>query len=148
MTAGTTMQGGEGERLHAARRKRFWTILGGLLVIGMIGGFVGGFVTAMNDSDSTVLSPSVIYLAAAGVLLTAALTAYGSWKFFVSVDEVEVADNLWGSLIGFYAYAIMLPVWWAFAKLGLAHDPNQWVIYGATFIIACLAYFYRKWRSN
>jgi len=145
MTAGTIMTGGEGERLHAARRKRFWMIFGGLMAVGVVGGVIGGFVTEVNESGG-VLSPTMVYLAAAGVLITVALFIYGSWKFFGSVDEVEVADNLWGSLIGFYAYAILLPSWWAFDKLGLVPEPNDWAIYGASLIIALIAYGYRKWR--
>ena len=148
MMAGIIMGAGEGERLHAARRRRFWLILGGLALIGAIGGFVGGFVTGFSDAGGPANSPEFAYLGAAGVALTAVLMIYGSWKFFVGVDEVELADNLWGSLIGFYAYAILLPAWWALAKLNLVREPNHWVIYGASLGIARAAYLYRTWRYN
>ena len=44
-----------------------------------------------------------------GVIVLVVGAAYGSWKFFQNVDEVEIADNLWGSLIGLYVYALLLP---------------------------------------
>lgn len=140
------MGAGEGERLHAQQRKRFWLTIGGLMLIGFVAGLVGSYVERVETGDA--VSPGMQLAAAAGVILVAALAAFGSWKFFANVDEVEVADNLWGSLVGFYAYAILLPVWWALWKLGLVGDPNDWAIYGASMMVALAAYFYRKWQSR
>lgn len=137
--------GGEGERLYADQRKRFWTIIGGLAAIGAITGFVGSFVV-VNDMLHIGASPQMLTLAAAGIVLVAILSAYGSWRFFVTVDELELADNLWGSLIGFYAYAILFPAWWALNRVGRAPEPNDWVIYLSSVAIALTAYGYRKWR--
>lgn len=119
------MERGEGERLHAQKRKQFWRLMGGLALIGIVMGFVGGFMTGHADASATELSPELKTIGAVGVILLAILTAYASWRFFVSVDEVEVADNLWGSLIGFYTYAILFPVWWALAQLDRAPEPDD-----------------------
>lgn len=135
---------GEGERLHAARRRRFWLLLGGLALIGAAGGFVKEMITA--QAGGATLSPGMAIFAAAAVIIVAVLAAGGSWHFFRNVDEVEVADNLWGSLIGFYAYVILLPVWWALSKLGFTPAPDQWVIYITSMAVAVAAYFYRKFR--
>ena len=142
------MEPGEGERLHAQRRKQFWQLLGVLALIGMVLGFVSGFVTGFADARGSDISPELRTIGAAGVVLGAILTAYASWKFFVSVDEVEVADNLWGSLIGFYAYAILFPLWWALNKLDRAPEPDQWLIYGVSMSVALAAYGVRKWQSR
>ncbi len=40
---------GEGERLHAQRRRRFWIILGWLFAIGLAAGFLSGFVAGFID---------------------------------------------------------------------------------------------------
>ena len=141
------MQPGEGERLHAARRRRFWLIIGGLALIGAAAGFVSGFVTG-HAEGAAMLSPTAATVAAAGVIIVAFLAAYGSWRFFVSVDEVEVADNLWGSLIGFYWYAILFPAWWALNKIGRAPELDHWLIYGSSMVVALAAYFYRKWQTR
>lgn len=142
------MERGEGERLHALRRRRFWTILGGLALVGMIVGFFSGFLKGFADGSGGDLAPGLITLAAVGVVLAAILTAYGSWRFFVSVDEVELADNLWGSLIGFYVYAILFPAWWALNQLGRAPELDHWLIFGSAMIAATAAYGVRKWRSR
>lgn len=142
------MERGEGERLHAERRRRFWLILGGLAGVGMVAGFFGGFVKGYADGSGVDLAPTMVTLLACGVVLTAIVTAYGSWRFFVTVDEVEVADNLWGSLIGFYVYAILFPAWWAIHRLGQAPEPDDWLIFGAAMITATIAYGIRKWRSR
>lgn len=148
MSSRGPMEPGEGERLHAEKRKQFWKLLGGLALIGMALGFVGGFVTGHADARGAEVSAEFKTIGAAGVVLLAILAAYASWRFFVSVDEVEVADNLWGSLIGFYTYAILFPLWWALAELDQAPEPDDWVIFITSMIVATAAYGVRKWRSR
>ena len=139
---------GEGERLHEQRRRRFWVILGWLVVIGMAAGFLSGFTAGFIDGRGGDGTPGLKAIGAAGVALLALGAAYGSWRFFTAVDEVEVADNLWGSLIGFYAYAILFPSWWALSKIRLTAAPDQWIIYGVAMLTATAAYGYRKWQSR
>ena len=142
------MEPGEGERLYAERRKRFWMILGGLALVGMVCGFVAGFVSGYADARGLTVEPLYETVGSVGVVLMAILTAFLSWRFFVSVDELEVADNLWGSLIGFYVYAILFPAWWALNQLNHAPEPDDWVIFGASVVTATAAYAYRKWRAR
>lgn len=142
------MSTGEGERLHSQRRKQFWKILGGLAVIGGIAGFITGFIAGHSNVTQMVMPDWVLSVAAATVVLTAIGAAYGSYRFFVSVDEVEVADNLWGSLIGFYAYALTFPTWWLLAELGKAPEPDQWAIFAIAMLTATAAYFFRKWQQR
>ena len=140
------MQPGDGERLHSERRKRFWIILGFLALIGAAGGLVGGLV--LEQAGGTALPGWTKTLAAIGVVFVALAAAVGSWKFFADVDEVEVADNLWGSLIGFYWYAILFPSWWALNKLRQAPEVDHWAIFGSSMLVALAVYFYRKWRLS
>jgi len=139
---------GEGERLHASRRKRFWTIIGGLMLLGLVTGLVAGALLAVGAGQQSALSPTMAVVATIAIALTAAAVAYGSWRFFVSVDEVEVQDNLWACLIGFYAYAILFPAWWLMARIGLLPSPDQWVMYAVLMICGTAAYAYRKWQSR
>ena len=139
---------GEGERLHAQRRRRFWMILGGLALIGMVGGFLSGFIAGYADARQATVEPLYGTVAALGCVVLAIVVAIASWRFFVTVDELEVADNLWGSLIGFYVYAILFPLWWALNRLGKAPEPDDWIIYGAALAAATLAYGVRKLRAR
>lgn len=145
---GDQMERGEGERLYAQRRRRFWTILGGLALLGAVAGFVFGFISGHSDAGGTSPDPLFMTLAAAGVVLAGFLTAFLSWRFFENVDELEIADNLWASLIGFYAYAILFPVWWALHQLGKAPEPDDWLIFGAVLLTATAAYAIRKWLAR
>lgn len=137
---------GEGERLHSRRQWQFWKIIAALAVVGAICGFIGGFASELSGAGGGAIDPRLRVVAGAGVILAAILAAYFSWRFFVSVDEVEVADNLWGSLIGLYAYAFLLPSWWALNQLGFVRAPDHWLIYGITMITALVAYIWRKMR--
>ena len=137
---------GEGERLYASRSRKLWRIVGGLAAIGFVLGVAGSLIWHAEDGAAG-LAPWIVTLLAVGIVIASALAVYGSWRFFVSVDEVEVADNLWGSLIGFYAYAILFPAWWALNQLERAPEINHWAIYGVSMAAAVGAYAFRKWRS-
>ena len=113
-----------------------------------MGGFISGFVAGHADATGTVLPDWTLNLGAAGVVLAAIAAAYGSYRFFVSVDEVEVADNLWGSLIGFYAYALLFPTWWLLHELDRVPEPDDWVIFGFAIVTALAAYGVRKWQQR
>ncbi|WP_395623703.1 hypothetical protein [Sphingomonas daechungensis] len=142
------METGEGERLHSQQRKRFWSILAALAGVGLVAGFASGFAAGFFDAGGGVGSPIVLFVGAAGVALFVVAVVYGSWSFFVNADEVEVSDNLWASLIGFYFYAIAFPAWWCLSKIRVVGEPNDWVIYAATIVIATGAYAFRKWQSR
>ena len=135
---------GEGERLYAEQRKRFWRILGGLLLLGFATGLIGSAALNIADDGSADWPVWAPLAGTIGVVLVAIGVAYGSWRFFTSVDEVEIADNLWGSLVGFYLYAILFPSWWALNKLGQVPEPNDWAILLASVFTALAVYGYRK----
>ena len=146
-TKGAIMERGEGERLHAARRRKFWILIGGLAGIGAVAGFGTGFVED-NLIRGGQVDPGLATAVSIGIVVVAILAAWASWRFFATVDEVELADNLWGSLIGFYAYAFLFPAWWALWKIGRAPEPDDWLIFGAAMVTAVLAYLVRKWRAH
>ena len=146
---GTAMQMGEGELRERARRRRFWTVIGGIAGIGLITGFVSGFFAGFNQVPPDQAWASMPDGLAIG-LVAAALIAFniGCWAFVRSIDEVELADNLWASTIGYYAYCMLFPAWWALNKAGVMAEPNHWSIFAASLAAGALSYFSRKWRAR
>jgi hypothetical protein len=142
------MEPGDGERLHNERRKRLWRTIGILGGAGAIGGFISGFVMGHNEARSQDIPDAWRTVAAAGLIIGAIVAAYGSWRFFKVVDEVEVADNLWGSMIGYYVYALTLPTWFALAWLDRAPPVDHWVIFFASMAAALAVYGWRKWQAR
>lgn len=138
-------EAGKGEREHAQQRKRFWTILGWLALFGAVVGFAAGLFAAL-ENRAVLSAPVAIAAISVLTIIYLGAAAYGSWRFFRSVDELELADNLWGSLFGFYAYALIFPAWWVAGELEFVPDPNQWAIYLTSMSVGIATYFYRKWR--
>ncbi len=145
---GAAMETGEGERLEAARRRRFWRILGWLAFAGFVAGLVFGGTYAYLGSGSPAVTvfPPVIIVAAVAVAMAGFL--YGTWRFFASVDELELQDNLWASLIGFYVYSTVFPTWWLLWRAGVTGEPHDWAIFAVTLVTATAVYFWRKWRAH
>jgi len=146
---GEAMQLGEGERLESTRRRKFWRALGGIMIVGMIFGGAAGFVAAHEgvpvDQAWTVMPD---WLAVA--LIATGLIAFniGCWVFVRSIDEVELADNLWCSTVSYYVYAMLFPSWWALAKAGITVEPNHWLIFAASLIVGLAYYCWRKLRAR
>lgn len=142
------MINGEGERIETQRRRRFWRLILGLTAIGAIGGFLAGFVNAQFGASGDGLNPMVQALAAIALIIALAGGAFATWRFFQTMDEVEVSDNLWASLIGFYVYGFGFPGWMALYWLDVAPQPVDWTVYAASMLTAAGAYGVRKWRSR
>lgn len=140
------MTAGEGERLEAQRRKKFWGLVFALAGVGAIAGFVFGFIHGAADATGEPISETARTIAAIALVVAALGGGYFSWRFFTTVDEVEVTDNLWASLIGFYVYGFAFPTWWALSWLKAAPEPVDWIIYAVVMLSATAAYGVRKWR--
>jgi hypothetical protein len=142
------MSTGEGERLHNARRKRFWKIVGWLAIAGGVGGFVSGFAAGYADGSGKPLPDWMLTAATVAIVFSVVIGAYASWRYFAAVDEVEIADNLWSSLVGFYVFGFLFPAWWMLHWVGRAPAPDAGIIYAAAMLSAVAAYGVRKWRSR
>ncbi|WP_118856972.1 hypothetical protein [Sphingomonas mesophila] len=140
---------GEGERLERERRRRYWRIVGILLGIGMVLGFAFGFAGAHNDvplGEAAGMLPDWAVLS----LLAAAIAAftYSCWAFIRAIDEVDLADNLWGSTASYYAYAVLFPSWWVLGQAGITGEPDHWLIFFVSLAFGLAVYGYRKWRAR
>ena len=119
------------------------------MLLGLVTGLVAGALLAVGAEREAPLSPMMAGIATAVIALALAAIVYGSWRFFVSVDEVEVQDNLWACLIGFYAYAILFPAWWLMARIRPPPVSRPVGDVDAVLMVSgTAAYAYRKWQSR
>lgn len=128
-----------GEARLKAQRNRFWSFCAAGLAVAVAVGFGTGWVSDLFLQGK--LPGWSMYLAW-GLALTS--FAWFTRIYFRRVDELDLLDNLWACMIGFYFYAIAMPSWWLFASLGLAPEVNHIMIYLAAFVITFAAYGFRK----
>lgn len=138
----------DGEIAHEASRKKFWRALAWCGVGGLpIGVVLGLTIASGRHPEGAVLSlPPVAAIAL--VVLALALFIAGCWKFFTSIDEVEMADNLWASMIGFYFYVMVFPGWWLLALAGVVPPVDNWILWAGSLVAGMLEYGRRKWVAR
>lgn len=140
---------GEGERQAAQRRRTFWISIGVLMASGALVGFSIGTTAAHRDIAMADIWASLPRpLAVAIVAFALATFFYGTWRFTKAIDEVELADNLWGSTASYYVYATLFPTWWALSKIDVVPEPNDWAIFLAALGGGGAIYLWRKWRAR
>lgn len=128
-----------GEAQLKSRRNRFLRFCGLGFVIALATGFFTGIAGDLFREGT--VPGSILYAAWA---IAVAWFCWFSWEYFRRVDELDLLDNLWCSLVGLYVYAIALPSWWLFHDLGLAPEIDHAAIYFATLGAAGVAYALRK----
>jgi len=139
----------DGEQLHVAQRRRFWRTLGIAGIGGIPVGFAVGFGAGYTGGDFDAFwnwAPDGLVIALLVFSLAAIL--YGSWRFYKSIDEVELLDNLWASSTAYSAYVLLFPLWWVLGKTGMAPPPNDWLIFLAALGAGLAFYLWRKWRAH
>lgn len=60
------------------------------------------------------------------------------------IDELDLMDNLWACMIGFFFYYVTFPVWNSLASFDLAPPVDNWVLWIGTTIVMFAAYALRK----
>jgi hypothetical protein len=103
----------------------------------LVFGFMGDY------GQDRAISPLLVWPALG---LTIAVFAWYSAVYFRRIDELDLQDNLWASLIGLYVYLVALPAWYFLHDLGQLPPINHWIIYMATVAAATIAYCVRKFR--
>lgn len=132
-----------GEARLRNRRNRLLRFITIGMLIALVTGFMVGFTA--NGVAERQVPPFAIY---GFLLLVLVGFTWASYGYFKRVDELDVADNLWASLIGLYFYMCAFPSWWMLHEIGLVIAPNQWAIYVATLSFSLAVYGIRKlgWR--
>ena len=127
-----------GEQQESRRRRKFWMMMTAFMVGGGITGAASGVFTSGNGA---AVSPALA-IGFVAIFFTAFVLL--SWHFFTTVDELELADNLWASLFGLYFYLAAVPTAWFFNQAGIMPPIDQWPIYFGTAGVTFGAYLIRK----
>ena len=126
-----------GEQVERRRRIGFWMY--GLIftVLGIAIGFIAGFFEGRAAISNPVFA--LFFVAVALLVYT-----YLSVRFFRSVDELELADNLWGALFAVYFLIAFQPAWYFLHEVGLVPPVDPWVTYFSVSFAFLAAYLGRK----
>ena len=128
-----------GEARMKLRRSRLYRYLGLVFLGSLIAGMAGGAMANLYEDGAIPLWLPV---------LACAIVAIGmAWfmrDYFRRVDELDVMDNLWAHLIGFYGGAIVFGVWYFLADLGLVGGPSALALFALMMSISAAAYGLRK----
>ncbi len=135
---------GPGEAAARIRRNR----IAGTTALLMAAGGVIGLLTVLGQHDirdglSGTLHPAAA-IAAAAILVVSIV--YGSWRYFRTVDEVERRDNYLANSIGLYFYMLGYAGWYLLWRGQLVPEPSHELLFGATFTVTMIAYFWKKLR--
>ncbi len=128
-----------GEARLKARSRRFWSFCALGFGVAVVIGVVTGTAGALYQAGSL---PGWLIYAFWG--LTLAAFGWFTWEYFRRVDELDLMDNLWAGIIGFYFYFVAAPSWWLFHDIGLVRAPDQIAIYVATVFVMFATYGLRK----
>ena len=128
-----------GEEKLRAKRRRFIRYVALTCLAFAVGGLVVGFASAA--AEDAAIPPWILL-----PLIAASLVGFVvfSRNYFRRVDEVDLLDNLWASLIGMYFYIVAFPLWTLLDRVGYIGPPDHWLIWGATLALSMTAYLYRK----
>ncbi|MDF7777003.1 hypothetical protein P1X14_17230 [Sphingomonas sp. AOB5] len=135
---------GEGERAERARRNR---IVGTFSMLMLAGGVIG-FATSMGNGPGAgfMEGPMPAWLAIGLVLFLIVSLAWGSWKFFGMVDELEMRANYIANSTGLYFYMALYMAWFILWRGTLVPEPNHMVLFATTSIVTLAAYGWKKLR--
>jgi len=128
-----------GEARLKSRRKRLIRFCAVAFIISAVAGLATGVVSDLYDDG---VLPGWSIFVCWGIAL-AGFVCF-TWEYLRRVDELDLLDNLWACLVGFYFYIVAMPSWYLFEDLGLAPAVNHLVIYAATFGASVVAYIFRK----
>lgn len=126
-----------------ARTRRQRTILFTLMALGA----VVGFFSAMFEADGGEFLEGIpaAWAIAASVITTVAL-AYGSWRYYRMMDELDQRDNLWASAVALNFYFALYANWYLLWRGDLVREPQHEALAIATFAVMMLTYGYKKLR--
>lgn len=141
MTSSETANTTSGEERMKKRRNSFLRYLTLTFLLAMMTGFASGAILSNYEDGSLPIWVPLL----AGAITIAGLTWF-TWDFFQRIDEVDLMDNLWAHLIGFYVAMILFLGWYFLAEMQLLQYPSAIAVVIMMIGAMTLAYGVRKLR--
>lgn len=142
MAKANKFQGVEsGEALERSRRSRKVWLIGTLVAVGFVAGFLGGYTQADALFDPAQKWPPALGVGLAILYLVAVIG--GGLLLSRFTDEFERMAQYKATTAGAISYIVVYPVWLLLWKSGLVPEPMHFIIYllfMAVVLIASLFY--------
>jgi hypothetical protein len=138
---------GEGERREAARRRKRWLIVAGLLGIGIASGYSAGHYDSGADAVTGPAAwPPAVAVGLAGIYLIASIG--GSFLVNAVLDEVERKRGHMAMSFAGNALIVIYPAWYILWRGGLAVEPIHWVLFASFWLSLALATLWFRFRQG
>ncbi|MEP3051333.1 MAG: hypothetical protein ABJP48_09540 [Erythrobacter sp.] len=139
MTSSDHPSPASGEEMLKSKRRSFWRYIALSMVLAMFAGLIGGVLNQLYLHGDV---PLFIPLAAIAVVAIGFL--WFSFDYFRRVDELDLQDNLWSHMVGFYGGLAFFGVWFFCADLGLADQPTALPVLAVMLVVTFITYLLRK----
>lgn len=144
MRAAAMFEGGSGEAAERAQRRRRLTVLGGLIVVGLVSGFLVGFHEGQQGFDSAQGWPPALALGVVAAYLAAVVG--GGIALTRHMDEIEIQMSAKAGGLAGSAYIIVYPVWFALWQGGFVREPIHWVLFLLFWLVLAGSSLYYRYR--
>lgn len=143
-TSGVFEPAGSGEERDRQRQQRKRIILGGLILIG----FVGGFITGYKEAESLFTGPRIWPAPFAVGLALAYLAAIvgGGIALGRHTDEFEQQTQYKAVAVAAVAYLLIYPPWFLLWMADLVREPMHGVLFLVFWVSLALASLFYRFR--
>ena len=143
-TSGGFESADSGERIDRQRRRRKGVIIGGLVVVGFVGGFIIGFTEAESLFTGPRIWPAPFAIGLAFAYLAAILG--GGIALSRQTDEFEQLTQYKAAAVAGAVYLVLYPPWFLLWMADLVREPMHgilFLIFWASLALASLFYRFR-----
>ena len=135
---------GTGEQLDRQRRRRKGIIIGGLVIVGFVGGFITGYTEAESlfTGPRTWPAPMSIGLAIAYV----AAVIGGGIAISRQTDEFELQAQYKAVAVAAASYMLIYPPWFLLWMADLVREPMHGVLFLLFWLSLALSSLFYRFR--
>lgn len=135
---------GEGELRGQQRRRRRLAMFAAFVAAGFAMGF--GLSRAEGDGLGPLEGPIPAWVALLLSVAWLAVTIGGTLWYRRTVDEHDLVANGWSMAMAGSVLLLAYPVWWLLWRGDIAREPSAHILFIAAYLVALVAYIWKKYR--